>query len=148
MGLFSLFAQDNFSLIAVILGMPLIGAFVNGIWGRRLGKEAVRLMALAAVGISFLAALYAFGALYHFASIQKNGEHFAHTKLSWLAWNWMHASALRGNAEHAEFISAPIDLKFSIDFRNIYASLLENWLDVPSKPILGRQFETAKLVKG
>jgi len=115
MGLFSLFAQDNFSLIAVILGMPLIGAFVNGIWGRRLGKEAVRLMALAAVGISFLAALYAFGALYHFASIQKNGEHFAHTKLSWLAWNWMHASALRGNAEHAEFISAPIDLKFSID---------------------------------
>lgn len=40
------------------------------------------------------------------------------------------------------------DLKFSIDFRNIYASLLENWLDVPSKPILGRQFETAKLVKG
>ncbi|HQY88840.1 MAG TPA: hypothetical protein PK402_09285, partial [Tepidisphaeraceae bacterium] len=40
------------------------------------------------------------------------------------------------------------DLKFSIDFRNIYASLLENWLDVPSKPILGRQFETARLVKG
>ena len=42
----SLFPHDNFSLIAVILGFPLLGAFVNGVWGRQLGKEAVRVMAL------------------------------------------------------------------------------------------------------
>jgi uncharacterized protein (DUF1501 family) len=40
------------------------------------------------------------------------------------------------------------DLKFGIDFRSVYASLLENWLDVPSKPILGKQFPVTKLVKG
>lgn len=32
------------------------------------------------------------------------------------------------------------DLRFGIDFRNIYASILEDWLDTPSKPILGQQF--------
>jgi len=32
------------------------------------------------------------------------------------------------------------DLKFKIDFRSVYATVLEEWLKVPSKPILGRQF--------
>lgn len=32
------------------------------------------------------------------------------------------------------------DLKYKIDFRSIYATALEDWLKVPSKPILGRQF--------
>lgn len=40
------------------------------------------------------------------------------------------------------------DLKFNLDFRSIYASLLEHWLDVPSKPILGKQFDTTKIVRG
>jgi uncharacterized protein (DUF1501 family) len=40
------------------------------------------------------------------------------------------------------------DLKFAVDFRSVYASLLQDWLDTPSKPILGKQFPTAKLVKG
>ena len=40
------------------------------------------------------------------------------------------------------------DLKYGVDFRNIYASLLQNWLDTPSKPILGRQFSTFDLVRG
>ena len=41
----SLFPPHDFSLIAVILGFPLLGAIVNGLWGRQLGKEAVRMMA-------------------------------------------------------------------------------------------------------
>ena len=53
----SLFPANDFSLIAVILGMPLLGAFINGVWGKRLGKDAVRLMALSAIAISFFAAL-------------------------------------------------------------------------------------------
>jgi uncharacterized protein (DUF1501 family) len=33
------------------------------------------------------------------------------------------------------------DLRYEIDFRNIYASLLKNWLNVESELILGRKFE-------
>jgi uncharacterized protein (DUF1501 family) len=32
------------------------------------------------------------------------------------------------------------DLKYSVDFRSVYASILQTWLDTPSKPILGQQF--------
>lgn len=40
------------------------------------------------------------------------------------------------------------DLKYHIDFRSIYASVLQNWLDAPSKPILGRQYQTFDVVRG
>jgi uncharacterized protein (DUF1501 family) len=32
------------------------------------------------------------------------------------------------------------DLKFHTDFRSVYATLLENWLEIPSREILGGQF--------
>jgi uncharacterized protein (DUF1501 family) len=32
------------------------------------------------------------------------------------------------------------DLKYAIDFRSVYAAILQNWLNTPSKPILGEQF--------
>ena len=38
---------------------------VNGVFGKRLGKDAVRLMALTALGVSFLASLLAFGMLWY-----------------------------------------------------------------------------------
>src|SRR5262249_47057511 len=93
-----------FSLIAVILGMPLLGAFVNGVWGKQLGKAAVRMMALAAVGVSFAAALVAFLSLHSLVEHEK-GEH---VKLAWTAWGWMHTNRGMGAI-------VPIDLKFSID---------------------------------
>ena len=37
------------------------------------------------------------------------------------------------------------DLKSSIDFRQVYATLLSKWLDVPSKEILRHDFETLRL---
>ncbi len=40
------------------------------------------------------------------------------------------------------------DLKYNVDFRSVYASILQNWLDTPSKPILGRQYQTFDLVRG
>ncbi|MEO6419931.1 MAG: NADH-quinone oxidoreductase subunit L [Polyangiaceae bacterium] len=100
-----LFPAENFSLIALILGMPLLGAFVNGIWGERLGKPAVRLMALSAVGISFLAAVVAFMSLDHL--IEK--ENHEHAKLAWTAWEWMHTNGGRAAG------NVPIELRFSID---------------------------------
>jgi len=101
----SLFSPNDYTLIAVILGLPLLGAFVNGVWGKRLGKDAVRLMALAAVGISFLASFTAFIGLAQLAELHK-GEH---VKLAWTAWEWMHTTGGTQNA------SVPIDVRFSID---------------------------------
>jgi uncharacterized protein (DUF1501 family) len=34
------------------------------------------------------------------------------------------------------------DLKFHTDFRSVYATVIQNWLDAPSKPVLGSQFAT------
>src|SRR6202142_1538808 len=99
------FPQNDYALIAVRLGMPLLGAFVNGVGGKRLGKPAVRLMALAAVGVSFAAALFAFVDLAHIVGDEKE----AHGKLVWNAWEWMHTTGGREDA------SVPIDVKFSID---------------------------------
>jgi uncharacterized protein (DUF1501 family) len=39
------------------------------------------------------------------------------------------------------------DLIYNIDFRNVYATVLQDWLDTPSKPILGQQFKTMPIIK-
>jgi uncharacterized protein (DUF1501 family) len=39
------------------------------------------------------------------------------------------------------------DLKYRMDFRSVYASVLQGWLDTPSKAILGKQFELAPVLK-
>jgi len=33
------------------------------------------------------------------------------------------------------------DIKYNVDFRNVYAGVLENWLKTKSEPILGKRFE-------
>ncbi|MCG3150539.1 MAG: hypothetical protein PCFJNLEI_04025 [Verrucomicrobiae bacterium] len=38
------------------------------------------------------------------------------------------------------------DLRFSTDFRSVYATVLENWLGAKSAPILGQQFDKLKFV--
>src|SRR6202453_965058 len=101
----SLFPANDYALIAVILAMPLLGAFVNGVWGKQLGNAAVRLMTLTGVGISFAASVAAFIALSQLSD-QSKGEH---VKLVWSAWEWMHTT---GGATGA---NVPIDVKFSID---------------------------------
>jgi uncharacterized protein (DUF1501 family) len=39
------------------------------------------------------------------------------------------------------------DLKYAIDFRSVYAMILQNWLDTPSKPILGQQFPVLSTIR-
>jgi uncharacterized protein (DUF1501 family) len=39
------------------------------------------------------------------------------------------------------------DLKYNTDFRSVYATLLQSWMDTPSKPILGNQFPLLPVVK-
>jgi len=39
------------------------------------------------------------------------------------------------------------DLKVGLDFRQVYASVLEDWLDLPSKPVLGADFAKLSLFR-
>jgi uncharacterized protein (DUF1501 family) len=46
---------------------------------------------------------------------------------------------------------APVDLfqgdiKYTVDFRSVYAAVLENWLKTRSEPILGKKFQPLQLV--
>jgi uncharacterized protein (DUF1501 family) len=38
------------------------------------------------------------------------------------------------------------DIKYNVDFRSVYAAVLENWLKTSSVPILGRQFQPLPVV--
>ena len=38
------------------------------------------------------------------------------------------------------------DLKFHTDFRSVYATLLDKWLELPSQPVLGKQFSHVNFV--
>jgi uncharacterized protein (DUF1501 family) len=40
------------------------------------------------------------------------------------------------------------DLKWLIDFRRVYATLLDQWLNLPSETILGQRFEHLPILKG
>jgi uncharacterized protein (DUF1501 family) len=39
------------------------------------------------------------------------------------------------------------DLKYNVDFRSVYATILQNWMGTPSKPILGNQFPTFPILR-
>ena len=95
----TLFPASDFTLLAVVLALPALGAFVNGVFGKRLGKEGVRLMALAAIGGSFFASALTFLLLPH------------EGKLTWNAWRWLSISGRMGQ-------SIPIDVSFGIDALN------------------------------
>jgi len=109
----SLFPQDDFALLGVILGFPLLGAFVNGIWGKRLGKPAVRAMAIASITISFVASVMVLFALNYWVDASGHAEGgktvHDHVRITWTLWQWMHTNGGRGAG------SVPIDVKFSVD---------------------------------
>src|ERR1041384_1606572 len=103
----NIFPADNFTLVAVILGLPLLGAFVNGVFGKRIGKEGVSLMALSAMGGAFAASLVAFAMLVSAgrgAHEQEVVEEFRFT-----AWHWLDVSTGRG------FGSAALEVGFIVD---------------------------------
>ena len=126
----NLFPAQDFSLIAVVMVLPLLGAFVNGVFGRRLGKDAVRLMTLVVTGASFAAAIATFialdrviGATKSTQMIQDHGgaahevvKH-GHAKLVWTAWEWMRTSHLVtvDKGLPPVDVPVPIDVKFSVD---------------------------------
>ena len=38
------------------------------------------------------------------------------------------------------------DIKYTVDFRTVYAGVLENWLKTKSEPILGKKYQPLALV--
>jgi uncharacterized protein (DUF1501 family) len=38
------------------------------------------------------------------------------------------------------------DVKYNVDFRCVYAAVLENWLKTKSEPVLGRKFPPLQFV--
>jgi uncharacterized protein (DUF1501 family) len=39
------------------------------------------------------------------------------------------------------------DLVYGVDFRSVYAAVLEDWMGAPSQPILGRSFRKAQIIR-
>ncbi len=90
------FPRTDFALLAVVLALPALGAFVNGVFGKRLGRDGVRMMALTALGGAFVASLLTFMMLPH------------EGRLSWTAWHWF---SVTGRMQQ----SVPLDVAFSVD---------------------------------
>jgi NADH-quinone oxidoreductase subunit L len=109
--LFDLYPVQNFSLLGVIMGLPLLGAFVNGVFGRRLGRHGVRTMALTVMGSAFLCALVAFAMLHHHAHELHDAEGHVtqNPRLVWLAWKWLSLSQAQGIGSHTVNVSFAID---------------------------------------
>ena len=82
------FPDNDFALLGLVLALPLLGALVNGVFGKRLGKEGVRTMALAAVGGSFLVCLVTFLVILGGSGHEAEGAF----KVSWKVWEWFSVS--------------------------------------------------------
>jgi NADH-quinone oxidoreductase subunit L len=102
----TLFPTSNFTLLAVVLGLPAIGALVNGVFGKRLGREGVRLMALTAIFGAFLASALTF------LLLPASGE-----PLTWELYRWF---AVEGRVGQP----IPIDVAFSVNGMNATMMLI------------------------
>ena len=89
--LLTLFPQNDLTLLAFIVLLPLVGAAVNGIFGKRLGREAVTLMGLSAIAGSFILSLCCFLMLLDL----QHGEQLV--RFSWKGWEWAKLSMPRDN---------------------------------------------------
>ena len=101
----SQFPASNFTLLAMVLALPALGAFVNGVFGKRLGWKAVRFMALAAIGGSFVASLATFLVV---VGGHGHGESEHAARVTWTAWHWFSITGQGG-------LSIPIDVAFGVD---------------------------------
>jgi NADH-quinone oxidoreductase subunit L len=82
-GLLQQFPPGDFAILGLVLFLPLLGAFVNGVFGKRLGRDGVRTMALAAIGGSFILSVVTFMAL-----VSMPHEAGQHARLVWKVWDW------------------------------------------------------------
>jgi NADH-quinone oxidoreductase subunit L len=96
-----IFPPHDCTLLVGILVFPLIGALVNGLFGRRMGQQGVTLMALFAVAAALAGSLAAFGLL----ALRSGAEAPA---LSYEGWSWL-TLPLRND-------TSAVEVKFSLLF--------------------------------
>jgi NADH-quinone oxidoreductase subunit L len=99
----TLFPRNDSTLLALIVLLPLLGAVLNGVFGKRLGREAVTLAALSVIGGSFLLSAAAFFMLHDL----QTGEQAA--RLYWKGWEWVSLNSARGGG------SFPVTIALSLD---------------------------------
>jgi NADH-quinone oxidoreductase subunit L len=98
----ALFPATDYTLLGFIVLLPLLGAAVNGVFGKRLGKEAVSLLALSVIFTSFVLSVITFFAL----SQAQDGAEAA--RFYWKGWEWFHLSQVGGG-------STTLNVAFSVD---------------------------------
>jgi NADH-quinone oxidoreductase subunit L len=103
--LFSLFPKNDSTLLGFIVLLPLIGAFVNGVFGKRLGREAVTLMGLASIFGSFLMSVAAFSMLRELQA--ESPEQPA--RLAWSGWEWVRLSLSGQGGESVVSVGLSLD---------------------------------------
>ncbi len=106
-GILKVFPLNDFALLWGILLLPLIGAIVNGIFGKRLGRSAVTLMALTAIGVPFLASVVSYWVLLHAGGGHEQAHEAA--KLYVRGWDWMSLSLAQDAG------STVVEVAFSMD---------------------------------
>ncbi len=87
---------DHYNVLGWIVLLPLLGAILNGLFGRRFGRQGVHIAAISAVGASFALSLLAFFALQRTgahlvaeAAVEGAGHHHHPlAQISFHAWDW------------------------------------------------------------
>ena len=100
---------DQYKVLGWIVLLPLLGALINGLFGKKIGRDGVYITGVATVAASFLLSIFAFVALIkagHPVPTEgaegAGGEHPAAT-LSYLAWEWFKAPIGGGAAVAVKF---------------------------------------------
>src|SRR5262245_16906704 len=101
----ALFPKDDSTLLAFIVLLPLIGAFVNGVFGKRLGREAVTPMGLASIFGSLVLSVAGFFLL---TELQAADEGTA-AHLAWTGWKWVDLSLAPQQGEIAISVGLTLD---------------------------------------
>ncbi len=84
--------MEHFTPLAFIPLLPALGALFNGIFGARLPKRLVGLIAVGAMALAFLFTVMCVSAL-HGTGIEDHG-HTLYSPLRYTAWTWFEAGAL------------------------------------------------------
>ena len=68
-------------LIWTIPLLPLLGVAINGLWGRRMSRQAVGLVACAAIAAALLVAV---GAVWELSQMPEHERHFVERIATWM----------------------------------------------------------------
>ncbi|MBL8680593.1 MAG: NADH-quinone oxidoreductase subunit L [Myxococcales bacterium] len=91
---------DRYFVLGLILISPLLGAIINGFFGKKIGREGVYITAVATVGMSFLFSLFAYFTLYKTAHAPvAEGAAHGPAQLSYVVWDWFRAPVGAGTVQ-------------------------------------------------